>query len=439
MERIPPHNPEAEKSVLGASMLSQDALFTVMETVIPEDFYDPKHKEIFTAIRDLYRENTPVDAITVSEELKKRKSLETVGGRVYIASLSAEVPSTANAEEYARIIAEKSSLRKLIDTASQIVEKGYAPESSAEEVLEFAESSVFEIGQQQQKGDYTHIRDVLDENLELIDQMSKIEGNVIGLSTGFKDLDDVTSGLQKADMIVVAARPSMGKTAFALNMAQNAAIKHKAKVLMFSLEMSKVQLGQRMLSTESKVDLSILKTGRLERRDWNQVNAALDTLSQVDIQIDDTSRTISEIRNKCRRLKASSGLDLVLIDYLQMMNYEGRSEGRQQEITTLSRYLKQLAKEMDCPVVVLSQLSRAPEARTDHRPMLSDLRESGAIEQDADIVMFLYRDEYYNPDNIENAGKCEVIVSKNRSGRTGTVNLTWLGKYTKFADMSNLE
>lgn len=436
MERIPPHNPEAEKSVLGACMLSQDALSEVMETVKPEDFYDPKHKEIFTAIKDLYREGTPVDAITVSEELKKRKSLETVGGRVYIASLSAEVPSTANAEEYARIIAEKSSLRRLIDAAGQIVEKGYSPESSAEEVLEFAESRVFEIGQKQQKKDYVHIRDVLDEGLELIDKMSKMEGNLIGLSTGFKELDDMTCGLQDSSLIIVAARPSMGKTAFALNIAQQAAVKRGAKVLIFSLEMKPVELSQRMMSAESKVDLTVIRSGKFERRDWDQYNVALDDLSKTEIAIDDTAKTISEIRNKCRRMKASKGLDLVVIDYLQMMNFEGRSESRQQEITTMSRYLKQLANDMECPVIVLSQLSRAPENRNDHRPMLSDLRESGSIEQDADLVMFLYRDEYYNPDDIESAGKSEIIVAKNRNGRTGTVNLTWLGKYTKFANMS---
>lgn len=437
--KVPPHNTDAEVSVLGAAMLSKDALFDIMEKVRAEDFYDAKHGEIFTAITELYNRNEPVDIITVSEELKKRQVLEMVGGRVYVASLSSSVPSAANAGEYAKIVAEKAVLRNLIDTSAKIVERGYKADVRASEVLEYAEAGIFEIGQKGQRKDFVSLRDVLVKNIENIDKMSKQEGNLIGITTGFADLDTLTSGLQKSDMIVLAARPSMGKTAFALNMAQMAAKKSGAKVLIFSLEMSAVQLGQRMLATESRIDMQKIKTGSLERRDWSQVNMALDVLSEADIQIDDMSRTIMEFRNKCRRMKTSKGLDLVVVDYLQMMNFEGKSEGRQQEITTLSRYLKQLAKEMDCPVVVLSQLSRAPEMRNDHRPMLSDLRESGAIEQDADIVMFLYRDDYYNKDDPENAGKCEVIVAKNRSGPTGTVEVAWLGKYTKFADLSNIE
>lgn len=437
-ERIPPHSREAEISVLGAAMLNRDALFEVMEIVRAEDFYDSRHSEIFKAIVSLFNRNTPIDIITVSEELKKQQSLEMAGGRVYIASLTSDVPTAANAVEYARIVSENALLRRLINASGEIMEKGYKGDVKASEVLEFAESQIFDIGQGGQKKDFVHLKDVLVRNIEIIDEMSKQEGNLIGLTTGFRDLDEITSGLQKSDMIIIAARPSMGKTAFALNIAQSAAIKANASVLIFSLEMSKTQLGQRMLATESRIDMQKIKTGNLERRDWNQINLALDVLSDADIHIDDTSRTIMEMRNKCRRLKSSKGLDLIIVDYLQMINFEGHSEGRQQEITTLSRYLKQLAKEMDCPVVVLSQLSRAPEARTDHRPMLSDLRESGAIEQDADIVMFLYRDEYYNKEDPENAGKCEVIVSKNRSGPTDTVEVTWLAKYTKFADSSKI-
>lgn len=438
-ERIPPHNDDAEKSVLGSVLLDKDALYEVLEILRPEDFYNEMHKEIYSAVIELYRKSQPVDILTVSEELKKRKSLEMVGGRAYIALLSTAVPSTSNAGEYAKIIAEKAILRKLIGTASDIIEKGYQERMSSSEVLDFAERGIFEIAQARQTKDFALIKDVLWENIAKIDEMSKLEGNITGLTTGFLDLDGKTSGLQKSDLIMLAARPAMGKTAFALNIAQQAAIKSKAKVLIFSLEMSRDQLGQRMLSMESRIEMQKLKTGNLERKDWDQIHIALDTLSKTSIYIDDTPGiTAMEIKNKCRRLKAEKGLDLIVIDYLQLMAFEGRSESRQQEITALSRFLKLLAREMDCPVIVLSQLSRAPEQRTDHRPILSDLRESGSIEQDADIVMFLYRDEYYNPETTDKPNICEVIIAKQRSGPTGTVELTWLGKYTRFVDKSRL-
>ena len=436
-ERVPPQNTEAERSVLGAVMLSKDALMDVVETVTPEDFYNNNNREIFSAIWKLNQEGAPVDTITVSEELKRRAVLDSVGGRVYVASLAAEVPSTSNAVEYAKIIAEKATLRKLIEKGGQIAEKGYDADSTAAEVLEFAESEIFEVGQKRQKKDFVHIKDVLMDNIEAIDKASQMEGSLTGLTTGFKDLDDLTSGLQKANMVIIAARPSMGKTAFALNIAQAAAVKGKASVLIFSMEMTKTELGQRLLAMDSRVDMQKLKTGNLERRDWDQINLALDQLSKAEINIDDSSRTIVEMRNKCRRLKAAKGLDLIVVDYIQMMNTEGRTEGRQQEITTISRYLKQLAMEMECPVVALSQLFRKPDDRENHRPVLSDLRESGAIEQDADIVMFLYRDEYYNKETTDKPGECEVIIAKNRSGPTDTVYVTWIGKYTKFADKSS--
>ncbi len=436
-ERIPPHNDDAEKSVLGSVLLDKDALFEVLEILKPEDFYNEMHKEIYSSVIELYRKNQPVDILTVSEELKKRKSLEMVGGRAYIALLSTVVPSTSNAGEYAKIIAEKAILRKLIGAASDIIEKGYQEKMNSAEVLDFAERGIFEIAQARQSKDFALIKDVLWENIAKIDEMSKLEGNITGLTTGFIDLDARTSGLQKSDLIMLAARPAMGKTAFALNIAQQAAI--KAKVLIFSLEMSRDQLGQRMLSMESRIEMQKLKTGNLERKDWDQIHIALDTLSKTGIYIDDTPGiTAMEIKNKCRRLKAEKGLDLIVIDYLQLMNFEGKSESRQQEISALSRFLKLLAREMDCPVIVLSQLSRAPEQRTDHRPILSDLRESGSIEQDADIVMFLYRDEYYNPETTDKPNVCEVIIAKQRSGPTGTIELTWLGKYTRFVDKSRL-
>ena len=413
-ERIPPHSIEAEKSVLGAALLSKDALLDVVEIVKAGDFYDSNHREIFEAIQDLYRRSAPVDALTVSEELKKRNSLEMVGGRAYIASLSSGTPTTSNATEYAKIVVESAAIRRLISTADDIVTKGY--ESSME------------------KGQYAHIKDVLLENIEIIDRASQMDGGLTGITTGFKYLDSMTSGLQRSDLIILAARPAMGKTAFALSLALNAAVKGGASVMVFSLEMSKEQLGQRLLSMESKVSMQNLKTGRLERRDWDDINIALDVLSKANIHIDDTAGiNIMEMKSKCRRLKGEEGLDLVVIDYLQLMTPEGRADSRTQEISVISRNLKLLARELDCPVLVLSQLSRAPETRTDHRPMLSDLRESGSIEQDADIVIFLYRDEYYNEDT-ESPGECEVIVAKQRSGPTGTVKVTWLDKLTKFVD-----
>ncbi len=438
-ERIPPHNDEAERSVLGAALLDKDALFDAVELLTADDFYNEIHREIFNSMADIYRRSAPVDVLTVSEELKRRNSLEMVGGRAYVAGLSAEVFSATNASAYAKIVSEKASLRRLISTAGDIVQKGYEESMDANQILDFAEKGIFEIAQKGQRSDFSHIKDVLLENINIIDKVSQMEGNLTGLTTGFRDLDKITSGLQRSDLIILAARPAMGKTAFALSIAQQAAIKGNASVMIFSMEMSKEQLGQRLLSMESRIDMQNLKTGSLERKDWDQINMALDVLSKANIHIDDTPGiSTMEMKNKCRRLKAEKGLDLIVIDYLQLMNVEDKKiESRTQEISTLSRNLKLLARELDCPVLVLSQLSRAPEQRPNHRPMLADLRESGSIEQDADIVIFLYRDEYYNEDT-DKPGECEVNVAKHRSGPTGTVDVTWLGKYTRFADKSGV-
>ncbi len=439
-ERIPPHSADAERSVLGAVMLNKDALFDVLEILTPDDFYSDINKEIFDAARELNRRSEPVDILTVSEELKTRKKLEMVGGRSFVASLAADVPSTANAQSYARIIKEKAVLRKLITVSSDIVDKSYNSKTEASKVLDFAEQGIFDIAKLTQKKDYTQLKDVFWTIMDEIDEMSRNQGGLRGLTTGFKDLDAKTSGLQRSDLIIVAARPSMGKTAFVLNVAQQSAIKAKANVLIFSLEMSREQLGQRLLSIESNVELSKIKSGDLSRDDWESLNIGIDRLANTNIYIDDTPGiSILEMKNKCRRLKAEKGLDLIIVDYLQLMTSDGRSEGRQQEVSTLSRQLKQLAREMDCPTIVLSQLSRAVEQRQDHRPQLSDLRESGAIEQDADVVMFLYRDEYYNPESTEKPNTCEIIIAKQRNGPTGSVDLTWLGKYTKFADRSPMK
>ena len=434
-ERTAPHSLEAEKSVLGAALLSKDALYEVLEAVRADDFYDANNKEIFETITELARRNASVDSLTVSEELNKKNSLEMVGGRSYVSSLPMEAPTTSNAGEYAKIVAEKAAIRRLIEASDEVVTKGYDGSMDASDMLDYAESRIFEISQQRHKGKYAHIKDVLLENIEIIDEASKHEGGLTGITTGFHDLDVKTSGLQKSDLIILAARPAMGKTAFALSLALNAAIKGRASIMMFSMEMAKEQLGQRLLAMESKVDMQKIKTGKLDTRDWEDINYALDRLSNTDINIDDTPGiSIMEMKSKCRRLKAEKGLDMVIIDYLQLMNPEGRSsDSRTQEISVISRNLKLLARELDCPVIVLSQLSRAPEQRTDHRPMLSDLRESGSIEQDADIVIFLYRDEYYN-DNTEAPGECEVILAKQRSGPTGVIKVAWLDKITKFVD-----
>ena len=433
-EKIPPHNLEAERSVLGAGLLSRDALADVVELVRADDFYDGANREIFAVMVDMFSDNKPVDIVTVCDELKSRKLLEMTGGRAYVGSLSGEVPSAANAGEYARIVAEKSAMRKLIRTSEQIRERSFSEEESPTEILNYAESEIFSISQSRQSKDYAPLKEVLVRDIDLLDEAVKNQGQITGVTTGFKELDNVTYGLQKSDLVIVAARPAMGKTAFALNIAQNAAVKGGTSVLIFSLEMSRDQLGQRLLAMEARVDMENIKKGKLDRNDWDRIMLAADTLSDANIFIDDTPDLgIFEICNKCRRLKAEKGLDLIVLDYLQLMKSEGRSDNRQQEISALSRNLKLLAREIDCPVLVLSQLSRSPEQRPNHRPILSDLRESGAIEQDADIVIFLYRDDYYNEDS-DKPGVCEVNLAKHRSGPTRVVDLTWVARYTKFSD-----
>ncbi len=437
-EKIPPHNLDAERSVLGSGLLSKEALSDVMEILKPDDFYDGANKEIYMAMIDMFRENKSVDIVTVCEELKRRNVLEMVGGRSYVGTLSGEVPVTTNASEYAKIVAEKSSIRKLIHTSELIREKSFDENEEAKEIINFAEKEILSVAQERQRGDYSKLQDVLVTDIELINEAARNQDKIIGVPTGFKPFDSMTSGLQKSELVIVAARPAMGKTAFALNIALNAAVKHDASVLIFSLEMGKEQLGNRLLSMESRVEMENIKKGTLDNNDWDRIFLAVDNLAKANVYIDDTpDLSVFEIKNKCRRLKAEKGLDLVVVDYLQLMKSEGRAENRQQEISTLSRYLKLLAREMDCPVIVLSQLSRAPDQRPNHTPVLSDLRESGSIEQDADIVLFLYRDDYYAKEESEKPGICDVIIAKNRSGPTGNIELAWVGKYTKFSDIAN--
>lgn len=440
---VPPHSDDAERSVLGAVMLNRDALNAVLETGLqPDHFYSLANSEIFKAIIQLEKASVPVDLVTVTEELSRRGVLQKTGGRAYVTELTSDVPSVRNADQYARIIMEKAILRSLISVSEDIREAAYGQEKNsleAKEILDRAEQKIFDLAQSGQNKPYSHIKDIMQNSVTRLGELAKMEGGITGLPTGFADLDAKTAGLQKGNLIIVAARPAMGKTAFALNIALQSALKAAAGVIVFSMEMSKEELADRLLSMESRTEMQKLKTGSIETREWEDLNLGIDSLSGTNIYIDDTPGiSVLEMKSKCRRLKATQGLDLVIIDYLQLMSLEGRTENRTQEVTKITRMLKNMAKELDCPVILLSQLSRGPEQRTDHRPTLADLRESGSIEQDADIVVFLYRDEYYNPETTTKPGVCEVIIAKQRSGSTGTVELTWLGKYTRFVDKSNM-
>ena len=382
----------------------------------------------------LNNKNEPIDMVTLTDELRKRGYLDDIGGVTYLTSLSTIVPTTSNVKYYADIVKEKSVLRQLIKASNDIINLGYGSGESAENVLDFAEKKIFDISQERTNDDFKPINQVLMDTYDMIESIYSNKSDVIGVTTGFKDLNKKINGLQRTDLILVAARPAMGKTAFALNLVQNAAIKGNASVAVFSLEMSKEQLAQRMIAAQSNVELKKMKTGTLNDADWPRIISAMAVMSDAKIFIDDTPGIkINELRSKCRKLKMEQGLDLVMIDYLQLMESDSKNESRQQEISKISRSLKILAKELDCPVVALSQLSRAPEQRADHRPVLSDLRESGAIEQDADIVMFLYRDEYYHSDS-ERKDLAEIIIAKNRHGETGSVELVWMGSIQRFGD-----
>ncbi len=436
--KIPPHSLEAEQSVLGAMLINQEAINIAIEQLNPEDFYKEANKEIFQAIIELYSRNEPVDIITLSEELKKRGTLENVGGVSYLASLSGGVAISSNIKYYCDIVEEKSILRRLIVSCDEIMAKSYEGSEGVNSIIEQAEKNIFDITQGKHRDGFVPIKEVLLESFSKIEEMAAHEGELTGLTTGFIDIDSKLSGMQKSDLILLAARPSMGKTALGINIATNAAVKADASVAIFSLEMSREQLVQRMISSASHVDLQKIISGRLEEEEWLKIINAMAPLSQASIFIDDTAGiSLMEMKAKCRRLKIEKGLDLIVIDYLQLMQADSMHENRQQEISAISRGLKALAKEMECPVVALSQLSRAPELRADHRPILSDLRESGAIEQDADVVLFLYRDEYYNEDtDKKNIG--EVIIAKHRNGPTGTVELVWKKEFTKFLNKENI-
>lgn len=438
-ERIPPHSKEAEQAVLGAALLNKDALSDAIEIIKPEDFYDTAHKEIYSAMLDLFQSSVKVDIITVSEELKKRGSLELAGGRAYIAWLPDNTPSSYNAAGYARIVARSADLRALIAAADEIRDRSYSESDDSTAILDRAEQKIFEIAQKRQGRDYTHIKDVMRDSLDIINKAALSEGTLTGVSTGFSQLDKMTRGLQKSNLIIVAARPAMGKSAFALNIALNAAKKSNASVLIFNLEMSKGEIGNRLLAMEANVEMERILEGKtLTQEDWGAIGEATNRMGKMNIAIDDTPNiSILEMKNKCRRMKAEHGLDLVVLDYLQLMDSGTKVENRQQEISKFSRSLKLLAKEMECPVIVLSQLNRAPDLRSDdHRPRMADLRESGSIEQDADIVMFLYRDDYYNKEESPIPGICEVHIAKHRNGQTGKIDLAWVERYTRFNEIA---
>ncbi len=434
MFKVPPHSVEAEQSVLGSMLMDKEAIIVSMEVLKAEDFYKEVHREIFQAIYDIFNRGEPLDLITLTEELKKRGTLDAIGGIPYINSLSEGVPITANVRYYANIVEEKAILRRLIKSSGEIMEMSFSTEMEVSEVLEEAQRSIYDISQGRYREGFVPIKEVLSDTFDRIEDLYENKKDITGLASGFIDLDRKLSGFHKSDLVLVAGRPGMGKSAFALNLAQSAAIKEKASVAIFSLEMSKEQLMLRMLASESMVSLNKIQHGHLNPDEWTKLAGAMLPLSQSKIYFDDTAGiSVNEMRTKCRRLKMETGLDLVLIDYLQLMEGDRRSENRQQEISTISRNLKAMAKELDCPVIALSQLSRAPELRADHRPILSDLRESGAIEQDADVVMFLYRDEYYHPDT-DKKNIAETIIAKHRHGETGTIELLWSGEYQKFLD-----
>ncbi len=435
--RIPPHSIEAEQSVIGSMIMDHDAVIVASELLRSEDFYRPDHAQIYAAIMELYTTGNPIDLITIQDKLVQKGVLEQIGGISYIAELASSVPTSAHIKQYAKIVEEKATLRRLIKASNEISAKSFDGEEPLDNIMGFAEKQIFDILQNKKTEDFTGIDEIVLTSIEKIEEAHKSQGGITGIETGFIDLDHRTAGLQPSDLVLVAARPSMGKTAFALNIIQTAGIKNKKSVAVFSLEMSKDQLVSRMLCAEAMVDSQKARTGALEKDDWDKLAQSIPNIANSRIFIDDTAGiNVMEMRAKCRRLKMEKGLDLIMIDYLQLMSGTGDGASRQQEISDISRSLKALAREMNAPVIALSQLSRACETRTDHRPMLSDLRESGAIEQDADVVMFLYRDEYYHPDT-EKKNVGEVIIAKQRNGPTGTVELVWLGQYTKFANMQH--
>lgn len=440
-KRLPPQSLEAEVSVLGGVLLENEALNRVLEVLSPGDFYRESHRKIFSAILNLYERNEPADLITLSEGLKNRQELEEVGGIEYLNSLVNSVPTAANISYYAKIVKEKAILRKLINRATEIISQGYEDSGNVDELLDLAERSIFEISEDRIRPSFYPIKDIIKSSFKTIEKLFDKRQLITGVPTGFRKLDEMTSGFQPSELIIVAGRPSMGKTAFALNIAQHAAIKAGVTSAIFSLEMAKEQLALRMLCSEARINAHLLRGGFLSESDWPKLTRAAGSLSEAPIFIDDTpGLTVLEMRAKSRRLKGEQNLGLVIVDYLQLMRGRADMERREQEISDISRSLKALAKELNVPVVALSQLNRRVEDRGDKTPQLADLRESGAIEQDADVIIFLYRDEIYNKsEDNPNKGKAQIIIGKQRNGPTGRLELTFLDKYTRFEELSRRE
>ena len=434
VKRVLPHSVEAEQSVIGSMLMDRDAIIAASEIVVADDFYQKQYGIMFDTMVELFNEGKPVDLVTLQDRLKEKDVPPEVCSLDFVRDILATVPTSVNVRSYATIVHEKAVLRRLIRINEEIANNCYAGKDSLETILADTEKQIFNLLESRASGDFVPIRQVALNVLDKIEQATRSKSTVTGLPTGFIDLDYRMSGLQPSDLILIAARPSMGKTAFVLNITDYIAVRRQKTCLIFSLEMSKEQLVNRMLCSEAMLDAQRLRTGELTDSDWADLIQAMGPLSQAPIYIDDTPGvTPMEVRSKCRRLKVEKGLGLIVIDYLQLMSGNSRNDSRQQEISEISRALKAIAREMEAPVIALSQLSRACEQRADHRPMLSDLRESGAIEQDADVVAFLYRDEYYFPDT-EKKNQAELIIAKQRNGPTGTVDLTWMGQYTKFGN-----
>ena len=435
IKKVQPNSPEAEKSVIGSMLMDRDAIIEVADVLVKEDFYQNTNGILYEAMVELYREGKPVDLITLQNKLKEKQVPESIQSLDYIRELVEAVPTSANAKQYAGIVREKSILRKLIKVTEKITADCYLGKDEFSTILEETEKDVFHLLQNASgREDFVPIRDVVLNTLDQIEEASKNKGKITGIPTGFTDLDYKLTGLHPSQLLIVAARPAMGKTAFVLNIAQHVAFRQNVPVAIFSLEMSKEQLVTRLMSMEAMIDSQLIRTGELEDQDWEKFMGSAAVIGHSPLIIDDTpGHTIAEIRSKCRRYKQAQGVGLVIIDYLQLMAGNGKSESRQQEISEISRSLKALAREIDAPIIALSQLNRAVDSRTDHKPVLSDLRESGSIEQDADVIMFIYRDDYYNPDT-EKKNLAEIMVAKQRSGSTGSIELAWLGQYTKFAN-----
>jgi len=435
-DRVPPQSKEAEQSVLGSMIIDKEAIYAAAELLVEQDFYSTAHQKIFDAIISLSEKGEPVDLVTLSEELQRKQCLEEVGGRAYLVTLANAVPTAANVQYHSNIVREKSILRSLIQAATGIVTRSYEAPDSVDEFLDEAEQIIFEIGRRGKHQGFAPLKDVLVQAFDRIEKLYDEKKGVTGLATGFKDLDRLCSGLQNSDLVVVAARPSMGKTTLALNMTQQIAVNEKKPTAFFSMEMSKEQLAQRLLCAEAQIDAQNMRRGFLSQEEWQKLTRAVGPLSESPLYIDDTaSLSVMEVRAKARRLKAEKGLEAVFVDYLQLMRGFSRAESRQQELSEISRALKALAKELNVPVVALSQLSRAVEKRPDRRPILSDLMESGGIEANADLVMFIYRESYYNRDS-DKGNVAEINIAKQRNGPTGLVELYFLDRYTKFANIA---